>query len=216
MRNASFLSFCPMNYVLCRPGPAHIDINTVTSSVSVPCEEVALGPSRFHSRSHVTVAELFFILCTHIRPIRRARHFASMSIKPKPSCLFGFLIVDIGSRNVAPFHMYHAIAVVNRRVHVVGAGNTWAVCHIVAKGMLVRNESVVRGLSSSRLCTLTGPVTFAQLLFIECSMVLAKGTPRIFISAWYDTFNLYVDALQPPTANAFDFRVFRRAPVAFS
>jgi len=133
MRHASFVTFCPMNYVLCRPCPAHIDINTVTSSLPVPCEGGRPGSFWFHSRSHVTVAGLFFMLCAHIRPIRRARHFASMSIKPQVPCLFGFLRVDIGARKVAPFHMYHAIAVVNRRVHVVGAGNTWAVWNIVAK-----------------------------------------------------------------------------------
>jgi len=43
-----------------------------------------LGPSRSHSRSHVAVAELFFMFCAHIQPIRRARLFASMSIKPQP------------------------------------------------------------------------------------------------------------------------------------
>jgi len=119
--------------VLCRPCPAHIDINTLTSSISVQCEGVRPGSIQGHSLSHIAVAELFLKFCVHIPPIRRARHFASISINPQPPCLFGFCRVDIGTRNVGPFHMYHAIAVVNCRAHVVGAGNTWAVCHIFAR-----------------------------------------------------------------------------------
>ena len=59
------------------------------------------------------------------------------------------------------------------------------------------------------------PITFAYPLFIECSMVRAKLTPRIFISAWYSMFSVSVDVPNPPSARAFYFRVFRRTPVAF-
>jgi len=93
----------------------------------------ALGPSRFHSRINVAIGELFFMFSVHVRPIRRARHFASTSIKSRPTCLFRFCRVDIGARNVPAVHMYHAIAVVNCRVYVVGAENTWALCHVFAR-----------------------------------------------------------------------------------
>ena len=63
---------------------------------------------------------------------------------------------------------------------------------------------------------ITLPVTFAQLFFIECSMVLAKVKPGIFISAGHGMISVSVDVFQPPTASSFDFRVLRRAPVAFS
>ena len=143
--------------VLCWPCPMHIDINTLKSSLSVLCVGgFTLGPSRFHSRSHVAVAELVIMLCAHIRPIRRARHIASMSIQPQPPCLFGFCRLDIGTRNVAPIHTYHAIVVVNCRVHVVVAGNTWAICHIFAGRYACTNESVERGLSPARMYPFPG------------------------------------------------------------
>ena len=83
-----------------------------------------------------------------------------------------------------PSMLYHAIAVVNCRGHVVGAGNTCAICHIFARRCVTRKESVVRGLSPARLYSL--PVKFAQFLLIECSIVLAKLTPRIYFSVvWY-------------------------------
>jgi len=96
------------------------------------------------------------VFCAHIRPIRIVRHFASMPTWPQPPCVFGFCRDDIGTRNVARFHMYHAIAIVNCRVHVVGAGNTRTVRLISLGGVLARNESVVRGLSSARMYPLPG------------------------------------------------------------
>jgi len=63
---------------------------------------------------------------------------------------------------------------------------------------------------------LTLPVTFAQVLFIGCSMVLVKVTPRIFTSVWSGMSRVSVVVLHPPTANVFDFFAFRLAPVAFS
>ena len=50
--------------VLYGPCPAHIDIDTLTSSGFHPVwGGFALGPSKFHSRSYVAVAELFFMIC---------------------------------------------------------------------------------------------------------------------------------------------------------
>ena len=63
---------------------------------------------------------------------------------------------------------------------------------------------------------ITPPLVFAKLLFIDCSTVLVKLKPRILISVWYDMFRALEIVLHPPTANAFDFFVFTRAPVAFS
>jgi hypothetical protein len=65
-------------------------------------------------------------------------------------------------------------------------------------------------------CALTLPVTIAQLLFIDCSTVFVKVTPRIFISVWYVMFRTFVFVLHPSTASSLDFLVFRRSPVAFS
>ena len=152
--------------MLCGSCPAHIHIETLMSLESAQCEEgFALRSCRFHSRSHVAVAEPFFMFCVRIRPIRRDRQFDSLSINPQPPCLFGFCRVDIDSRNVTPFHVYNALAVVNCRVHVVGAGNTWAVCHIFA-----RNESVVRGLSPARMYPLLGLSTCLLRSPSSCSL----------------------------------------------
>ena len=111
-----------------------------------------------------------------------------MSSKPQSPCLFGLCNVDMGTLNVVPYHIHHAMAVDNCRVHVVGAGNTWAVCHILARRLvcthLMRCERQKSLPYVSVACALTLPVTIAQLLFIDCSTVFVKVTPRIFL-VWY-------------------------------
>ena len=135
------------------------------------------------------------MFCNPIRSMKRADTWASMSSRPQPPCLFDLCSVDIDTKNVAPYHMYHATAVVNCRAQVVGTGNTWAVCQILARRYVctyrIRWERCKSrpyvSLAWALTCLLLSPVrvpclgsnlpvTFAQLLFIDCSMVLVKVT----------------------------------------
>lgn len=115
----------------CKPCPAHIAVGTEMSAsflraVGWPWVQPGSTPGACRCCGAL-------VFCNPIRSMKRPDTCASMSSRPQPPCLFGLCSVDIDTKNVAPFHMYHAMAVVNCRAQVVGTGNTWAVCQILAR-----------------------------------------------------------------------------------
>ena len=62
-------------------------------------------------------------------------HGISTQCQSNPNLLVSWVcvVLIIGTLKIAPFHMYHATAVFNYRVHVMGAGNIWAMYQILAR-----------------------------------------------------------------------------------
>jgi hypothetical protein len=120
--------------VLCRLCPEHINIRTIMSLVSsffaVGSPWAQIG-STLEAMSLLHTPSLCFV--TTCGRSKRPDIRLNVYLAPPILCPFGLCSFDIGARNVAPFHMYHAMDAVNCRAHVVGARNTWAVCQSLAR-----------------------------------------------------------------------------------
>jgi len=139
---------------LCGPCPSYIDISTLSPSVS--SVHAVDSPWAQPVFTPVTVADPFLVLRNHNRPIRRARHFTWMSVKPQSPCLFGLYSVDIGTRNVAPFHMYHAVSISTVRYTSWAPGTPGPCAMFWLGGTLAHIEYAGRGISPSRKCLSPG------------------------------------------------------------
>jgi hypothetical protein len=116
--------------------------------------------------------------------------------------------------------MYQDIAVNSCRSCFFGVGKICAVCHILESEKVCtycihcfRHRSLPYA-SLARI--LTFPVALEQVTFPERASVLVNLKPSMVISGYYGMSSIFIDVSLEPTAIAFDFRVFKQAPVTLS
>ena len=87
-------------------------------------------PCSSHAWSQDAVAVHSRVPCRYIRARSSALHLVATSTSPHPpSVLFHW---SVGTLNVAPFHMKKVAPGISHWVWMPGAGNIWAMYHILA------------------------------------------------------------------------------------
>ena len=176
------------------------------------------GSCRSHLWSHAAVRVPSFAPWSLVLVRNRARHLASISSSSRPPSSFLRCRVDRGTQNIVPFQMNHVIAIASCLTLSFETGKICAMCHILASRKActywmrwVRHKSLPY---TSLAIALTCPVTLVQLLFPDCPTELENWNPRMVISVQYGISIMFTVASHEPAAIAFDFRMFRHAPVA--
>jgi len=124
--------------------------------------------------------------------------------------------VDIGTRNIVPYQMNHTIVIASCLTCSFQMGNICAMCRILASRKVCTYWIRWMRHTSRPYISLTCPATLVQLLFPDWSTVLENWNARMVISLQYGMFIMFTVVFQAPAVIAFDFRMFTRAPFAFS
>jgi hypothetical protein len=144
--------------------------------------------------------------------MRLRRRVLPLATSAQPPWFFRLCSVDIGTRKISPYHIYHVNVVVNCCVHTMGAGYIWALYKIFGSRHActyctrwTMHNSLAEAFFA---CRLIFPMMCVQLSF--------KMAPNILTCEWNSVPRSVTGALHPHIASALDFFGFRHAPDARS